>query len=51
MPNTSALDPSFFIERVKEAVSVPVKPSGGAGKLSDFVEIFKKGKDDAALAA
>lgn len=37
--------------KVSEAVSVPVIASGGAGKLEDFVEIFKKGKADAALAA
>lgn len=38
-------------KKVSEAVSVPVIASGGAGKLEDFVEIFKKGKADAALAA
>ena len=38
-------------KKVSEAVSVPVIASGGAGKLDDFVEIFKKGKADAALAA
>ena len=38
-------------KQVSEVVSVPVIASGGAGKLSDFVEIFKKGKADAALAA
>lgn len=37
--------------RVSEAVSVPVIASGGAGKLEDFVDIFRKGKADAALAA
>ncbi len=37
--------------RVAEAVSVPVIASGGAGKLSDFVEVFTSGKADAALAA
>lgn len=37
--------------KVSEAVSVPVIASGGAGKIEDFVEIFKKGKADAALAA
>lgn len=36
---------------ISEAVSVPVIASGGAGKLEDFVEIFIKGKADAALAA
>lgn len=38
-------------KKISEAVSVPVIASGGAGKLEDFVEIFKKGKADAALAA
>ncbi len=37
--------------QVSQAVSVPVIASGGAGKLDDFVEVFKKGKADAALAA
>lgn len=38
-------------KKVSQAVSVPVIASGGAGKLDDFVDIFKKGKADAALAA
>lgn len=38
-------------KRVSKLVSVPVIASGGAGKLDDFVEIFKKGQTDAALAA
>ncbi len=38
-------------KKVSQTVSVPVIASGGAGKLSDFVEIFKKGMADAALAA
>jgi len=37
--------------RVSEAVSIPVIASGGAGKKEDFLEVFKKGKADAALAA
>lgn len=36
---------------ISEAVSVPVIASGGGGKLSDFYDIFSKGKADAALAA
>lgn len=36
---------------ISEAVSVPVIASGGAGSINDFVEVFKKGKADAALAA
>lgn len=32
-------------------IDIPVIASGGAGKMSDFKEIFKEGKADAALAA
>lgn len=38
-------------KRMSKVVSVPIIASGGAGKLDDFVEIFKKGNADAALAA
>ncbi len=37
--------------RVSEAVSVPVIASGGAGTLEHLVEVLKKGKADAVLAA
>jgi len=36
---------------VSNAVSIPVIASGGAGGLDDFVEVFTRGKADAALAA
>ena len=36
---------------VSNAVSIPVIASGGAGSLDDFVDVFTKGKADAALAA
>ncbi len=36
---------------VSESVNVPVIASGGAGNLTHFVEIFREGKADAALAA
>jgi len=36
---------------VSEAVSVPVIASGGAGNAGHFVDAFKEGKADAALAA
>lgn len=52
--DTDGTKKGFNVEltrRVSQAVSVPVIASGGAGKLEDFVEIFKKGKADAALAA
>ncbi len=37
--------------RVSEAVQIPVIASGGAGSAAHFVEVFKAGKADAALAA
>jgi cyclase len=36
---------------VSESISVPVIASGGAGRPDDFVEVFRNGKADAALAA
>jgi cyclase len=36
---------------VSRAVSIPVIASGGAGGLSDFLDVFTKGAADAALAA
>jgi len=36
---------------ISELVRVPVIASGGAGKPAHFVEVFTKGKADAALAA
>lgn len=36
---------------ISEAVNVPVIASGGAGKKEDFLDVFTKGKADAALAA
>lgn len=36
---------------ISELVSIPVIASGGAGKMSDFLEVFEKGRADAALAA
>jgi cyclase len=44
----------FDIELTKlisTSVNVPVIASGGAGKMEDFVSVFKDGKADAALAA
>ncbi len=38
-------------KEISESVSVPVIASGGAGTLSDFVEILTRGEADAALAA
>ncbi|MEM2189797.1 MAG: HisA/HisF-related TIM barrel protein, partial [Nitrososphaerota archaeon] len=36
---------------ISERVSIPVIASGGAGKPEHFLEVFIKGKADAALAA
>jgi cyclase len=37
--------------QVSESVNVPVIASGGAGNMEHFVDVFEKGKADAALAA
>jgi len=36
---------------VAEAVSIPVIASGGAGSPLHFIEVFRDGRADAALAA
>ncbi|PIQ08047.1 MAG: imidazole glycerol phosphate synthase subunit HisF [Ignavibacteriales bacterium CG18_big_fil_WC_8_21_14_2_50_31_20] len=44
----------FAIEITKqlsEMLSVPIVASGGAGNMEHFVDVFRKGKADAALAA
>jgi cyclase len=40
-----------LVRTVAEAVSIPVIASGGAGSARDFVEVFREGRADAALAA
>jgi cyclase len=40
-----------FTRQISSALSVPVIASGGAGNCQHFVEIFNRGKADAALAA
>ena len=40
-----------LVRDVAEAVSIPVIASGGAGSARDFVEVFREGRADAALAA
>lgn len=40
-----------LINHVKEAVSIPVIASSGAGSAAHFVEVFQKTKAEAALAA
>lgn len=39
------------LAKLSEMLCIPVIASGGAGKLEHFVEVFEKGKADAALAA
>lgn len=46
--NGFALD---ITRKVSEAVNVPVIASGGAGNMQHFVDVFREGKADAALAA
>ena len=36
---------------IERAVSIPVIASGGAGSIAHFVEVFREGRADAALAA
>jgi len=40
-----------LLRKLKEATGLPVIASGGAGKKEHFLQAFKKGKADAALAA
>jgi imidazole glycerol-phosphate synthase subunit HisF len=40
-----------MVRAVAEAVSIPVIASGGAGSAGDFIEVFRDGRADAALAA
>lgn len=40
-----------LVHAVTEAVAIPVIASGGAGSARDFVEVFRQGRADAALAA
>lgn len=40
-----------LLNRISNAVNIPVIASGGAGKLEDFYEVFNKTNVDGALAA
>lgn len=40
-----------LVRAVAEAVSIPVIASGGAGSAKDFIDVFRDGCADAALAA
>ena len=39
------------LERLSKAVNIPIIASGGAGSIEHFIDVFKIGKADAALAA
>lgn len=52
--DTDGMKKGFDIKLTKiisKNVNVPIIASGGAGKIEDFFEVFKKGNADAALAA
>jgi imidazole glycerol-phosphate synthase subunit HisF len=40
-----------LIRQVAESLNIPVIASGGAGNAQHFIEVFQKGRADAALAA
>jgi len=40
-----------LVRLVADAVSIPVIASGGAGSARDFIDVFRDGRADAALAA
>ena len=40
-----------LVQRVADAISIPVIASGGAGSAQHFIEVFRDGRADAALAA
>jgi len=42
---------NIALQKMSEAVNVPIIASGGAGNIQDFIDAFKLGKADAALAA
>ena len=39
------------LARLSATVNIPIIASGGAGCIKDFIDVFEKGKADAALAA
>jgi len=39
------------LAQLSDLVNIPIIASGGAGTISHFIEVFKEGKADAALAA
>lgn len=40
-----------LVQLASDAVSIPVIASGGAGSARDFIDVFREGRADAALAA
>ena len=40
-----------MLAQLSDTVNIPIIASGGAGAIKDFVDVFQKGKADAALAA
>jgi cyclase len=46
--NGFALD---ITSTISQMVNIPVIASGGAGTMAHFVDVFREGKADAALAA
>lgn len=39
------------LAKLSDLVNIPIIASGGAGKMAHFIDVFQKGKADAALAA
>ena len=40
-----------ILSELSQSLSIPIIASGGAGTIQDFIDVFSKGKADAALAA
>jgi cyclase len=40
-----------LLRALREAVDLPIVASGGAGRITDFVDVFQRAGSDAALAA
>ena len=40
-----------ILSNLSDKLTIPIIASGGAGKVQDFVDVFKIGNADAALAA
>jgi len=52
--NHDGMKTGFAVEAIRfisERITIPIIASGGAGTLDHFVDVFTKGKADAALAA